>query len=121
MFLDKVLVLDQNGIFLQLFRDFRMAVQEPIHIREFFTGYVAVPFMPVCRLVPVEPLLLPHKGSWIFSELFPDSSVLLQVLLEGWMLRDELIVVDQQRILLQLLCDLRMAVEELVHLRDLPS
>src|SRR5437763_4603099 len=36
-------ILDQRGIFAQLLRNFPMAIQEPVHGREFTAGYVAVP------------------------------------------------------------------------------
>src|SRR5436189_228289 len=120
-----------------------MSVQEPVRSRQFLTSYVPVScdaptivaiscqvpiaiagdasMLVTIVLTPVEPLFPPHECVRVLGELFPDSGMLLQVLLQRRMLLDKLIVPDQRRILPQLLLDFRMAVEEFVHVGDLPA
>src|SRR2546426_11519611 len=100
-----------------------MAIHKPIHLRELLPRYVAiaVPTATVGVFPPFIALFLPHECIGVLGELFPDSGMLLQVLLQRRMLLDKLIVPDQRRILPQLLLDFRMAVEEFVHVGDLPA
>src|SRR6266478_1898745 len=100
-----------------------MAIHKPIHVREQLAGYVAIP-VPIATVgvfPPLVTLFLPHECIGVLSELLPDSRMLLQVLLQRRMLLDKLIVPDQRRILAQLLLNFRMAVEEFVHVGDLPA
>src|SRR5258708_4960355 len=68
--LNKLLVLNQRGVLAELFRNFRMAVHEPIRVREFLAVDVAipVPIVPDSIFVAVEPLLLPHEGPRVLGE-----------------------------------------------------
>jgi hypothetical protein len=118
MLFNEILIVDQHWIFAELLRDFRMAVHEPIHIRQLLPRYIAIPAASL--FAPVVPLLLPHEGTRVLSELFPDSGMLLQISLQFRMLLDELFVPDQRRILAQLFLEFRMTVKEFVHVGDLP-
>src|SRR5258706_182926 len=66
-------------------------------------------------LVPIVAIFLPHEGIRVLLELFADSRMVLQILLQFRMLFDEVLVIDQRRILAELLGNFRMAVQELVH------
>src|SRR6266478_6996628 len=100
-----------------------MAIHKAIHVRELLAGYVAVP-VPIATVgvfAPLVALFLSHKCAGVLGELLPDSGMLLQVLLQRRMPLDKLIVPDQRRILSQLLLNFRMAVQEFVHVGDLPA
>src|SRR2546425_495271 len=120
-----------------------MSVQEPVRSRQFLTSYVPVScdaptivaiscqvpiaiagdasMLVTIVLTPVEPLFPAHECVRVLGKLFTNARVALQKLLQRRMILHELPVLDQRRILPQLLLDFRMAVEEFVHVGDLPA
>src|ERR1700724_3571264 len=101
-----------------------MAVHEPVHACQFSTSCVALSTVAsavsvtitIIALVPFVAIFLSHEGVRVLSELFADSGVILQKLPQLRMLFDELLVIDQRRILAELLSNFRMAIQEPVHL-----
>src|ERR1700681_3577854 len=99
-----------------------MAVHEPVHTCQFSASCVAISTVAVSvtitiiALVPFVAIFLSHEGVRVLSELFADSGVILQKLPQLRMLFDELLVIDQRRILAELLGNFRMAIQEPVHL-----
>src|SRR5258708_6181396 len=95
-----------------------MPVHEPVHTCQFSARRVAISAAVVTILVAFVSfvaIFLPHKGSRVLLELFADSRMVLQKFLQFRMLFDEVLVIDQRRILAELLGNFRMAVQELVH------
>src|SRR5579859_2720365 len=72
-------------------------------------------FSPVVTLLPL------HESVRVRFELLTHFRMRLQILLQGWMVLDPLAVVDQRRVLAQLLRDFPMAVEEPVHVPHRPE
>src|SRR5713101_8282073 len=109
-----------------------MSVQEPVRSRQLLTSYVPiscqVPIAISCdsmivtiALTPVEPLFPAHERVRVLAKLLANSGVALQKLLQCRLILNELLVADQRRILAQLLLNFRMAVQEFVHVGDLPA
>src|SRR5260370_26128969 len=71
-------------------------------------------------LSPVIAFLPPHEGARVLLELLADFGMLLQIFLQRRMVLDPRCVIDQRRILTQLLRDIRMAVQEPVHAPQFP-
>src|SRR6266478_1078385 len=93
-----------------------MAVQESVHARQFPAGCVMIALSPL--FPPVVAILPPHESVRVLAELLADLGMLLQKFLQRRMVRDPVLVVNQRRILAKLFRGLRMAVQELVHIRQ---
>src|ERR1700675_5167780 len=101
-----------------------MAVHEPVHTCQFSASSVAISTVAIAvsvtvtiiALVPFVAIFLSHEGVRVLFELLADSRVILQKLPQLRMLFDELLVIDQRRILAELLGNFRMAIQEPVHL-----
>src|SRR5215467_12766724 len=122
MFLHKLPVIDQRRILAQLLCDLRMAVEELIHAGEFPTGDVAITKAAVLLGVfaTVKAPSRPEERIGVLTHLLAHAWVVLQKCAQVRMFLHKLPVIDQRRILAQLLCDLRMAVEELIHAGEFP-
>src|ERR1700722_14009759 len=109
---DERLVIYQRWILAQLFSNLRVAVQEAVHVCQFAPRQV-----PITSLIfaPVKALLLVREGVRIFLVFLPDARVLSQKLLQRRMASDERLVIYQRWILAQLFSNLRVAVQEAVH------
>src|ERR1700687_4117497 len=70
---------------------------------------IAIAFSPVVALLRL------HEGVRGLLQLLTNLGVRLQILLQGRMIFDPLAVVDQRRILAELLGEFRMAVQEPIH------
>jgi hypothetical protein len=116
--LHPLMVVDQRGILAQLLGDFRMLIQELVHVGQFSAGYIAIAEARVLSLV--EALFRLHESGGILAEFFADFGVLLQELLQRRMVLDEFFVSNQRGVLTQLFRDFGMAIEKLIHVRDLP-
>src|SRR5260370_37109911 len=112
----KLLVVGQRRILGQLFRNRGMAAKELAKACHLPTVVAVALVFP-----PVEARLRLHEGVRVLAELLAHFRMRLQILLQGWMVLDPLAVVDQRRILAQLFGDLPMAVEEPVHVSQLPA
>src|SRR5438132_4303261 len=95
-----------------------MAVHAPVHACQFSAARVPTYTVTVTiiALVPFVAIFLSHEGVRVLLELFADSRVILQKLLQCRMLFEEVLVIDQRRILAELLGNFRMAIHEPVHL-----
>jgi hypothetical protein len=76
---------------------------------------VILPIRVGSIFVAVEALFLVHETARIFGHLLADFRVLLQILLQGWMVRDKFLVLYQRGVFAQLLCDFWVAVHETIH------
>ena len=106
-----------DGFFPQLFCDLGMAVHEVVQVSELTTSYVAIgPVFPA-----IEALFSVHERVRVLLHLFAHSGVAGQEFLERRVRLDELFVVDQRRVLAQLLGDLGVAVHEAIHVGQLAA
>src|ERR1700704_4635031 len=81
MALNKLLVLDQRRILVQLFRYFRMCIHEPVGCGQFLMSYVAIACHPVIVAItftPVETFFPAHESIRILAELFANPRMILQ-------------------------------------------
>src|SRR5438552_15661597 len=104
-------VVDQRGVSLQLLGDVRMSVQEPVEVGEFLTRNIRV-VVTWAVFVVLEALLPLHEKARGFLDLFAHSRMARQectLFPYATLFRS---VVDQRRVSLQLLGDLRMSVQE---------
>src|SRR5437588_441949 len=99
-----------------------MSVHESVHTCQFSASRVAISTtavsvsVTIIALVPFVAIFLSYEGVRVLLELLPDSRVILQKLLQRRMLFEEVLVIDQRRILAELLGNFRMAIHEPVHL-----
>ena len=71
---------------------------------------------------PHELVFAVDELPWIFRALFPYSRMIIQEVLEMWVLRKVLRIIDERRILIQLPVDARMVVQifiEVIQLRPI--
>src|SRR6516225_1488777 len=101
------LVVNQAGVFPELLGDFRMVVEELISPGSLGAGNIQVVVLLILCFAAL-------KDPRVILPLLADPWMFLEILLEGWMLLQILLVVNEVRILPQLLGNSRMAVEELV-------
>src|SRR4029077_8548045 len=99
------------------FGDFRMAVEECIHVRELTVVDILIAAHATI-LAAIETLLLTHEGIGILAKFLADSRSLLQKPLQIRIVLQELFVVDERRVLLKLFGDLRVVVEEIVQVSE---
>src|SRR5215469_1172886 len=106
----KFLVLQQRRILPHLLCDFGMTIQEAVEGR-----YRAAPHVRVGSIFPlVEALFLLQERVRMLLELIANPGILLQELLQGLMLLDKSLVIEQRGVLLHLLGDFRMGIEKSV-------
>src|SRR5579864_3962384 len=96
-----------------------MVFEELVEAREFDAGHVVVSAPGVFATVKV--LFPGHELAWVFFVLFANSGVVGKKLLQRRMILDELLIVDQGRVLAQLFRDLGMAVHEAIHVGKLAA
>src|SRR5579863_3754754 len=75
----------------------------------------------VAILALIKTILLPHEAVGVLSDFVTNFRMLLQIILQRGMSRQELLVVEERWILAHLLGDFGMAIEEVIHARQLPS
>src|SRR5215469_9646481 len=97
-----------------------MVLEELVEAGKLATGYVVVATeMP--DLLAVKAIFLLHEGIGVPLELLTHSRMVCQELLQSPMVFDEVLVVDERRILLQLFRDFRMAVHKAIHAGQLST
>src|SRR5215469_3559947 len=101
---NELFVVDQRRVLAQLLADFRMTVEELVHVRRH------APVLPPAVLV-----LGRHERVRVLADFLSDSRVSSQILLQSRMALDELAIVEQRWILADLFRDFGMAVHERIH------
>src|SRR5260370_24377790 len=95
-----------------------MAVHEPVHTCQFSASCVAISAIAISvsvtiiALVSFVAIFLSHEGVRVLLELFADSRWILPKLPPFRMLVDELLIIDQRRMLAEVLGNFRMALQD---------
>src|SRR5207244_4240188 len=110
MFFHELRVIDQRRIWLQLLGDFRMSIQEPVEVGELLTGNIRAG-VTWAVFVVLEALLALHEKARGFLNLFAHPRMAGQEGPQIRMVFHPLRVVDQRRVSLKLLGDLRMSIQ----------
>src|SRR6516164_3278677 len=97
MALHEMLVVHERRIFVQLLGDFRMAIQESVRSRDWPRTWHA--WLTRHVFPAIKSLLLPHVRVGILLELVANFRMLLQVLLQRWVVLHKLLVVHERWIL----------------------
>src|SRR5262249_11097359 len=104
-------IVEQFRILLQVLLDVRMCIQEAIEVLELLPRNIASR--------TVEPLFTIHEDSWIFRRLRTDAWMCVEELFEFRMRGTIRRIVEQFRILLQVLLDVRMRIQEAIEVLQL--
>src|SRR5260370_37591987 len=99
-----------------------MAVGETIEARQFPNcGVIVPPVLEPLVLAPVEALFLAHETVWVLGYLLANSRMLLQILLQCGVFRNEFLVLHQRGVSAQLFGDFTVAVHEAIETCQLPT